>query len=599
MKKLVCLILIAVCILPLAACGVAGDDAASLAPAPVMDINDLDKLAAYEDQFPGRTPEESAEIWAWAHQLVKEWNERYVVLKEQKAKETGASFTAIKKEKSEYSRIIYSALIPANATIGDPKKAKTTRTFATLTGWAESEWNGYTYEENEWGGFLIEELRQTATGFFYPKKLDGRWYLIDPDGYPTIMRAVHGVMPSYANNRDQLNTVLQKYGSTEKWSIAIGFELREMLGVYTTQASDLLTLVPEGFSFGTVGVPIIQAYGEALGIGFNAGSTYFDANIEYIQKNDARNEASQVMPVFDRGFAAFADKQAKETLAHFVGDPRVVLITTDNEIPIKYDMLDRYLKYSSPDWLEQKYPGGEKNALYHETYAVTLTWMRFMTGKNDVKQTDITDELRSLFLGFIYDRLMKVSSEAIKKYDPDHIYAGNRSLCGGEQADPDLSNSVLDREWLVRFSAQYLDAYALNWYSRWNPSSDECRRMTLWTGDLPIFITEFYSKTNDGTGREYGSTGAGFYVHTQEERGAMYENITLDFLEWKNIVGWSWYRYNHYSVGDDHKSACGILNDEGVYDPYLSASMALVNKNVYSIIKFLDHRQENWSAYFK
>ena len=598
MKKLVCLILAILCTLPLASC--AATDKAELAPEPVMNIEDLDQLAAYEEQFEGRTPEEGAEIWAWAHQLVEEWYERYKVLKAQKEQDDKhSSFTEIKKQKSEYSRIIYSALIPAHATIGDPKKAKTTRTLSTLTGWAESKWKSYSYEENEWGGFLIEELRQTATGFFYAKKLDGRWFLIDPDGYPTIMRAVHGVMPSYANNQTQLNTVLAEYGSTEKWAIAIGYELKDMLGVYTTQPSDLLCAVPEGFSFGTVGVSVIEAYGVSLGVAMNAGSTYFDADIDYIKKNDARSEATQVMPVFDRGLAAFAEQSARQTLAQYRGDPRVVLLISDNEIPIKYDMLDRYLKYASPTWLEQKYPGNEKNALYHETYAATVTWMRFMTGKEEITSKDITDELRSLFLGFIYDRLMKVSSEAIKKYDPEHIYAGNRSLCGGEQADPDLSNSVLDREWIVRFSAQYLDAYALNWYSRWNPSSDECRRMTVWTGDLPIFITEFYSKTNDGTGREYGSTGAGFYVHTQEERGAMYENITLDFLEWKNIVGWSWYRYNHYSTGDDHKSACGILNDWGEYDPYLTASMAEINKNIYSLAKFLDERQENWNQYFK
>ena len=595
-------------VLPLVACAAVVDDVAETAPEPVMKIEDLDKLAAVEEQFPGRTAEESAEIWAWAHQLVAEWYERYLVIKAEKEEDDKLidSYDYIKKDMAgEYTRIIYSST-HKQYTYVHPDKAKPTRTLSMVKGWAESSWSKFTYEENEWGGFLIEEMKQEATGYFHVKKIDGRWWLIDPDGYPTIMRAIQGVLPYYNDNQDQLKSTIAKYGSTEKWAIAIAYELKDMVGVYTTNfESKELQEVPEGFSFGTLSIPMITGYGLELGIAWSAGSTYFDANMDYIKKNDAKSEATQVMPIFDRAFEEFADRQAKEKLTPYANNPRVVVINTDNEIPIKADTLERYLKYSSPEWLELKYPGNEKNALYHETYAVTVTWMRFMTGKEKVTVQDITSELSYLFLGFLYDRLMKVSSEAIKKYDTNHIYCGNRSLSGGEgAAGPDASNSVLDREWIVRFSAQYLDAYALNWYSRWNPSADENRRMVQWTNDLPIFITEFGCKTDEGTGRPadpgYTNNGGGFYVFTQEMRGAWYESITLDFLEWGNIVGWNLYRYNNYSTGTDQnlRSSGGIINDFGVYDPYYTASMALIHKNVYSIAKFLDERQDNWDKYF-
>lgn len=607
-KKLLALLLCLMTVLPLAACGMIADDVAEAAPEPVMKVEDLDKLAAVEEQFPDMSAEESAEIWAWAHQLVAEWNERYKVIKAEKEEDdkTIASYDYIKKEQSEYSRIIYSST-HKQYTYEHPDKAKPTRSLSMLKGWAESEWSKFTYEENEWGGFLIEEMKQPATGYFHTKKIDGRWWLIDPEGYPTVMRAIQGIMPYYSNNQDQLNSTLKKWGSTEKWSIGIAFEVRDLMGVYTTNfESKELQEIPElGFSFGTLSVPMITGYGAELDISWSAGSTYFDANIDYIKKNDAKGEASQVMPIFDRAFVEFADRQAKEKLTPYANDPRVVVINSDNEIPIKPDMLDRYLKYTDPEWLEQKYPGNAKNKLFYETYAVTLTWMRFMTGKDTITAQDLTSELRYLFMGFLYDRLMKVSSEAIKKYAPNHIYCGNRSLSGGEgAAGPDASNSVLDREWVVRFSAQYLDAYALNWYSRWNPSADECRRMTQWTNDLPIFITEFGCKTDEGTGRPaepgYLNNGGGFYVFTQEMRGAWFESITLDFLEWGNIVGWNLYRYNNYSTGTDQvlRSSGGVINDFGVYDPYYTASMARINKNVYSIIKFIDYRQDHWNEFF-
>ena len=578
-------------VVPFAACGARPERAPeALSTAELMSLATGNE-AGYMSAITGDKAKDK-EIWSHAEAMYQEF-------KKNQAAALAMPTRTINEIVEDPSEFTYPLTIkmwnqPANWSI---------RTFDALKDFKPIENMEYT----EYGGWKNESMKQEATGHFYTKKIGNRWWLITPEGYPTIMRGIQGIMPFYSENQDQLKSTLAKWGSTEKWAIGIAFEVKALLGVHTTnfEGKELLEVPEQGFSFGTLSVPMITGYGNELGIAWSAGSTYFDANMDYIKKNDAKSEATQVMPIFDRAFVEFADRQAKEKLEPYANDPRIVVINTDNEIPIKVDTLERYLKYSSPEWLEQKYPGNEKNALYHETYAVTLTWMRFMTGKDNVTAKDITSELSYLFLGFLYDRLMKVSSEAIKKYDQNHVYCGNRSLSGGEgAAGPDASNSVLDREWVVRFSAQYLDAYALNWYSRWNPSADECRRMTQWTNDLPIFITEFGCKTDEGTGRPadpgYANNGGGFYVFTQEERAAWYESITLDFLEWGNIVGWNFYRYNNYSTGTDQvlRSSGGVINDFGVYDPKLSASMAKINKNTYSIIKFLDERQDNWDKYF-
>ncbi len=624
-KKLLALLLCVCMLLPFTACAAPTDDVAEIAPEPVMDAADLEKLALNDYVFPGLSQEESDEIWEWAKQLVEEWNERYQAILEdmksekeptliKKADDMDNGYASAVKNNKEYTLSIRTDTHKKNYEYegsNGATKNKATRTLETLVGWAESTYAAKTYEQDQWGGFMDESMKQEATGYFYTKKIDGRWWLITPTGYPTLMRAIMNIEPVKWENADQQKSVVSIYGSNEKWSIATTAYLRD-IGIYTTNISDYHTTIPEeyGFSFGTYAVSMITPYAIERGIGWDAGSTYFDVNISDIAKRGAKSEAHQVMPVFNRDFEEFADNRAKELLydTGAYKDPRIMVISSDNEIPIHADMLERYFVWSNPEKLTEAFPGREfadKIRVYYETYATTITWMLFMTGKTNIKDLTVKDsrdqDLSFLFQGFVYDRLMKVSSEAIKRYAPNHIYLGNRSLSGGESIDITSSNSVLDREWIVRFSSQYIDAYGINWYGRWNPDAQESANLQLWTGDKPIFITEMGFKTDEGTGIPdpgYDNNGAGFWVKTQKERAQGFENFILNLMEWPNFVGYEYYEYHHSKSGNTYSGSQGIINDFGVYDPEFTASMAELNNNAYNLIRFLDYRQKNWSKYF-
>ena len=41
-----------------------------------------------------------------------------------------------------------------------------------------------------YGGYLDEEMRQDATGYFRTAKIDGKWWFIDPEGYPFISTGI-------------------------------------------------------------------------------------------------------------------------------------------------------------------------------------------------------------------------------------------------------------------------------------------------------------------------------------------------------------------------------------------------------------------------
>ena len=82
-------------------------------------------------------------------------------------------------------------------------------------------------------------------------------------------------------------------------------------------------------------------------------------------------------------------------------------------------------------------------------------------------------------------------------------------------------------------------------------------------------------------------------VATQEERAACFEHMTLDWMDWPCVVGWSWYRYAHHTIDNKSQdSATGILDDNGNYDLYLQASMYKIHNQAYNIARFLHERKK-------
>jgi hypothetical protein len=61
-----------------------------------------------------------------------------------------------------------------------------------------------------------------------------------------------------------------------------------------------------------------------------------------------------------------------------------------------------------------------------------------------------------------------------------------------------------------------------------------------WSGK-PFLVTEFYTKGMDsGLGN---TTGAGWIVPEQKDRGYFYQNFVNELIKAKTCVGWHWFTY--------------------------------------------------------
>ena len=411
---------------------------------------------------------------------------------------------------------------------------------------------------DKFGGMMIESMKQDATGYFYSKKINNRWWLIDPMGYPYYILGLDVLQYSFAKSQIQHDSMLEKYGSAENWAAYTTKHLKEDL--YFTAASRPSGEILEAENPLPVQkfLSFMSTYGRKKGINnSNSGSTTFSEN--------------NTMPVFDPEFEEYADEYAQNNAVDPC-NPNIIGYSLDNELPMDGIMLDNYLTI---DYTKE---------VNYYSYAAAWTWLVKETGKESPDGSDITDELRDKFRGFIWNKYFEVTIAAFKKYDPNHMIIGTRFL-----------TVAATSKWVMKVAGHYLDAITINWYGQWTPDADKLEYISRYA-DKPFIVTEFYAKAGDSEGNLGNRSGAGFYVETQQDRADYYHNFTLRMLECQNMVGWYWLQYidndPNNGIGDlsSRDSNKGIVSNTHNEYTVLTSAMAEINKNIYKITQYFDKK---------
>ena len=151
------------------------------------------------------------------------------------------------------------------------------------------------------------DIQFEETGFYYTKKVEGKWWAVSPDGYPLISLGINALNLNLEEK--VMNVFNEKYGSPEKW-------LDET-------------------------VPMLEKYG------FNGAGSWVDVEQvrSYNERNDARfsycpilylvtnykstldesrgyNADKKLLPVFGQGFEEYCEMRAGE-LSEMKNDPNL------------------------------------------------------------------------------------------------------------------------------------------------------------------------------------------------------------------------------------------------------------------------------------
>jgi hypothetical protein len=406
-------------------------------------------------------------------------------------------------------------------------------------------------KSNKYGGRL--DKKAEAKGFFYPKKVGDRWWLVDPEGNLFINVGVCSIRKG--RSRLSRKPAIEKFGTWQKWA---------------EFSTDLL--IKYGFN-GTGGwsdPQILRATSHPLAytLSWNFMGSFGKSKNLTRQEPGHLGYPDKCIPVFHPDFEKFCDDYAKELTAT-KNDPYLIGHFSDNELPIVSDMLDRSLQ------LDMSNP----NLRYG--YEAAKTWLSKKKGKN-AGLPDITDADRQAFLGYAFERYYRITTGAIRKYDLNHLCLGSR-----------LHGRALRMPGIFRAAGQYLDVIAINYYGAWGPDQN---KMAMWAAESgrPLMITEFYAKGQD-SGLPNVS-GAGWLVPTQTDRAWFYHNFVLGLLESKSCVGWHWFKFRDNNPQDLSTDPSNRDSNKGIvsyqYEPYLALlrDMKKLNDEVYPLIDYFDSR---------
>lgn len=394
--------------------------------------------------------------------------------------------------------------------------------------------------------------KQKSTGFYYVTKIKDRWWGIDPEGYPYFNIGLNSI--NIGKSKGIRNALKEKFGTKEKWI----FETVNMLQKNGFNCAGSWSDVEAIIAVNKV-LPKPIAYT----INWNFMSKYGYKRGGAHQQSGHTGYPNDAIFVFDPEFKIFCDEHAKQ-LIKYKDDPNLFAHFSDNEMPFKYNALENYLKLPKDDF----------------GYKAAVEWLT----KQGISKKNITAKHKQLFRAYVADTYFSIVSAAIKKYDPNHLYIGTR-----------FYSKEKNNKLFMTTAGKYLDAISINYYNHWTPNNQDVKDWTEWS-KRPFIITEYYTKGEDsGMGN---TTGAGWIVRTQTDRGLFYQNYNLGLLESKNCVGWHYFRYQDNDPNAKGVDPSNIDANKGVVDVHYNVwtpmmeKMKELNKNVYSLIDYFDTNEK-------
>ncbi len=389
-------------------------------------------------------------------------------------------------------------------------------------------------ELSRYGGWKARRIE--ATGFFRTQRADGRWWLVDPEGYPFLSVGLCSVDRKGVESTPVVAD--RVFGGRENWASVTATLLRTLgfnsLGCWSDA---------EPFRALAQPMPYFPRW--------NFMSTYKN---QRDPRDGPRGYPNQCMPLFDAAFKSFCLRHA-EQLAATKDDPFLVGHFSDNELPFRPDLLKLYLQLPDTD----------------SGHQAARRWLTQFRQEHKIPtEAEVSETEQAGFLEHAAHEYYSIVNQAIKTYDPNHLYVGSR-IHGRTIVEP------------VFRGAQDVDVVSINYYHRWSPETERLAHWVEWSS-RPFLDSEWYAMELPDPKLEV--QGAGFRVRTQRDRGLFYQNMVLGLLGEPGCVCWHWFKYG----GDSDTRSVGFVDRQ--YQPHteMTKVMQAVNRQVYPLADFLSRK---------
>ncbi len=351
---------------------------------------------------------------------------------------------------------------------------------------------------SKYGGYLDTKAR--ATGFFRVEKIDGKWWIIDPEGHYFFSAGSTGIRAtrSFARveGREYIyeslvpNSITQSDPRIMNASFFTWNLYRRFGEDWYNRWTDLTFQRMNNWGLNTV----------ANWSDSKLGRTQKMAYVSTLRSWGFNPETMGMPDVYDPNYASEVDAAAKEQCLPLKDDPFLLGYFVGNE----------------PPW-----PGREMDLID-----------AILNGKDTPMKAALKDylaesdspERRLAFVYATYKKFITMVNSAIKKYDPNHLNLGLRF--GGNPPTE-----------IVKASSDVgFDVFSLNIYG-YSAYRERLEKIDKYTG-LPIIIGEFHFGTPDR-----GLAPGLAQTISQEERGVAYRYYVENAAAHPSLVGTHWFQW--------------------------------------------------------
>ncbi len=413
-------------------------------------------------------------------------------------------------------------------------------------------------DRDEFGGWASGP-QLTPTGFFTTVKRDGKWWLVTPSGHlflslgvdtigltegPTMIEGREKIFTWLPTQSDPLakhfgHTAEVLYGPTKKGRTFNFYSanLQRKYGAdwhsrFRSVALDRL----RAWGFNTIANWSDPALYELKKVPYTAT---IDLSGDYARVASGQDYWGKMHDPYDPKFAAAVDKSIRDTVVRFRDDPWCLGYFIDNEISwgsgesdrghfgLAYGTLaegkDSPAKRAFVEQLKLHY--GKLQNLNRAWKTNFSSWTALLN-QPFKPEGALTPQMRQDFADYLKkfaQQYFSIIREALRKYDPNHLYLGCRFAWRTPEA--------------VAAAAEYCDVVSFNIYR----SRVDAQEWEFTQGlHKPVIIGEFH----------FGALDRGMF-HTglvstpnQQARATMYRDYIRSVVDNAAFVGCAWFEYS-------------------------------------------------------
>lgn len=381
---------------------------------------------------------------------------------------------------------------------------------------------------DSFGGWKGKPFR--ASGFFRTEHDGKRWWLVTPEGHAFI---------SFGINHYHAGWWAQEHNKAywkEQFNAKDSFDANWNEGFKKAALSDLKRL----------GINTLGIHTDAPMLTEPPGKALFPYVAEYspLKLSHYLNPSPETyVDVFSEAFASTCDQVAKHRVAPYAEDPMILgfcmadcPIFTDGEAEwYRNTTFPRQIRNLGPEspgkqlylkLISERYEQIENfNRVYQTEFSSWETLLKAEQWRKDqppINTEEATDN--AAFLDHCVDRYYKTAKAAFKRYNPNHLFFGDK-----------INGNTDGLDAVIKISSRYTDLVNFQYYDR---LENHEKSMQAWSEkisqDQPILNGDSaFTVPTESMPNPYGP-----HCDSQEERAQMTKHYMEQSLQRHNFVGW-------------------------------------------------------------